>query len=620
MCGIYGYCNRKLLPDATAAGRVMERIGVRGPDEHDSYRDDAVLLMHARLSIIGLQDGLQPMKSLDGRYVLIYNGEVFHYQDLRNELIAAGVDFRTGTDTEVLMQLLIREGTSALSRINGFFAFALYDRLERTILFARDRLGIKPLFYYRTDDAFAFSSRIDALRVMPDCPSATDGAALAEYLCFQYIGAPRTIFEGVHKVMPGTWGRYHIDSGKLESGAWWSMDEITEQDTIPYAKLCEELAGTMRDAVRTRLVADVPVGVYLSGGLDSAIIAALAAEQSSSPVDCYSIGFPDRDYDESGLAADTAEFLGRKFPGKIRHHVRTVEPDDFGVFENLARDFGEPYADASMLPYNLLSRFVREQGTKVALSGDGADELFGGYERCRAMGMLRKMSFVPPALLQIAGNLMNSSAGERTQEGRTRRFLKLAALGDDPSRQYDALMSHEITELLEYIAPDLANVVPSHHFRPGRDFANSIMRNDLRHYLPGDILPKADVASMNTALEVRSPFLDCRVAGFALGLPSKYKIEGKIRKKILGDTFRDVLPPDLPSRKKRGFGVPMADWLRTSWRDRARAVIMDETLPAYPCISPRAVEIVLDDHSRGRDDHSYLIFALLMLGLHARSL
>ncbi len=616
MCGIAGYYRPDKPADEALSRRLAESMKQRGPDATGIYADKGLALAHARLSVIDLTEAAaQPFSSEDGRYTLVFNGEIFHYGEMRRELEKDGVMFRSQSDTEVLLAMLVRYGTDALPKLNGFFAFALYDKSKRTLLLGRDRLGIKPLFYcVKPGKGCAFASRLDTLRMCTGGGEDINQAALAEYLCYQYISAPKTIYEGVSALELGCYLKIQLESGECELHRWWSPEVPQRELRTDSEELRNELKNTLRDAVKTRLTADVPVGIFLSGGLDSALIASLAAAETSLKIDCFTIGFPHRNYDESEYAARTADWLNRKYGGRIRHHVRSATPDDFERLRFLAGEFGQPYADASMLPCALLAEFVREHVT-VALSGDGADELFGGYERYRAMNMLRQIGSpaVRRAARAAAGIIPDS--GERTKAGRIRRFLRLASLSASAEECYDALQSHFTTCDLRRFAPSLNPENAAHRVPELKDFRGSLMVADLKNYLPGDILPKVDVSSMAYSLEVRNPFLDYRVAELALTMPSDLKLQGKLRKKILGEVFADDLPDDLPIRKKRGFGVPVSDWINSVWREQTREIILGITVPSFDVFEKKEVVRMLEEHHAGRADYSYPIFSLLMLGL-----
>ena len=617
MCGIAGCFNPRTPPDAALLQTLCGTMRQRGPDAHDIHLDDALGLAHTRLSVIDLDGGAQPMHSGDGRYTLVFNGEIFNFRELRAELEQAGGVFRTKSDTEVLLKLLIREGENCLSRLNGFFAFAFYDATKKTLLLARDYHGVKPLYYFHLPTGeFAFASRFATLALCPGCPTSISLPALADYLAFQYIPAPATIREGVKKLCPGTAVEFQLETGSVREIEWGAQIEI-KPETISYEDACERVRNLLSGAVERRLIADVPLGVFLSGGLDSAVITALAARHSTAPLECFSIGFDDPRYDESADCKATAAHLAKLAPHGLHHHIKTVQPEDFGLLPKLVAEFGEPYADASMLPTYFLAAFAREHVT-VALSGDGADELFGGYERYRAMHMIQNLRTFTPGFLWSAAAACLPDSGERTKAGRLKRFLRLGAVSGTGAR-YDALMSHFAADAIGTIAPDLRPYLNAKRTLPeAASLMASLMEDDLRRYLPGDVLTKVDVCSMAASLEVRNPFLDPEVSKFARALPVSFKIQGDRRKRILGDAFTKELPSGLAARRKRGFGVPVAAWFRTVWRDRLREALLDDLPKQWDMFDRAAVERLIEEHQTGGKDHSYLLFSLLMLSFQRK--
>ena len=618
MCGIAGCFNPKTPPDDALLKRLCATMRQRGPDAQGTYLDGPLGLAHTRLSVIDLNGGCQPMRNENGRYTLVFNGETFNFRELRAELEHDCETFRTSSDTEVLLKLLIREGADCIPRLNGFFAFAFYDAAEKTVLLARDRHGVKPLFYFHLPDgSFGFASRFATLTLCPGCPDEISPRALADYLAFQYIPAPDTIRSGVKKLMPGVALEFRLETGAVREIDWSAQIEL-KSENISYEDARERLRDLLSEAVKRRLIADVPLGVFLSGGLDSAVVTALAAQHSDGPLECFSIGFDDPRYDESADCKAAAAHLAKLAPHGLHHHIKTVQPQNFDLLPKLAAEFGEPYADASMLPSFFLAEFAREHVT-VALSGDGADELFGGYERYRAMDMLRKLrSFTPGALWTAAAACLPDS-GERSKAGRLKRFLKLGAVSGDAAR-YDALMSHFASKSIAGIAPDLHSYLNSARDLPDADcLMASLMEDDLHRYLPGDVLTKVDVCSMAASLEVRNPFLDPEVSAFARSLPVSFKIRGDRRKLILGDAFAAELPPGWAERKKRGFGVPLAAWFRSDWRDRLRTALLDELPRRWEMFDRAAVERLIEEHQNGGKDRSYLLFSLLMLSFQGKN-
>ena len=613
MCGIAGYVRTDGKPALSEELRAMaDAMRKRGPDGEGVFTDGSLGLAHRRLSIIDLEGGAQPMTTADGALTIVFNGEIFNYREIRAELEKANLfTFRTKSDTEVILALYRAEGERFVRRLNGFFAFALYDREKRKLLLARDRFGVKPLFYFQDETRFAFASTLNALKTLPGFDrNALSHESVAEILSFQYIPGDRTVFENVFRLPPGAFMTIDLSSNSVEISPFVSHED-RKTAWLSYDDARQHLRELVTDAVERRLNADVPLGVFLSGGLDSAIVCGVAAKLMKEPLECFSIGFPDPAYDESDFARQSADFIRTFAASPVRHHTKTADPCDFHLLEEMAGEFGEPYADASLLPEALLCRFTRETVTTV-VSGDGADELFGGYDRYRAMDLFQRVP-LPRSLCRMLADLL-PSGGERTIRGRMKRFLTAASL--PPGERYRFIMTHGAAPLLKKSAtPLLQQGAGQPHvwdeFAPGPGM--SPWKTDVRTYLPGDVLCKVDVCSMSASLEVRSPFLDFRVADFAASLPFGWKIHNGRRKRILADAFADLIPPDLGKRKKRGFGVPVAAWFRGEWNKPLREHLFSGLL--NDLIRKEATEELLRAHETGEQDHSYWLFSLLMLEL-----
>ena len=613
MCGIAGYFQFDGQPAREEILRAMAGTMIkRGPDGEGVFTDGPLGLAHRRLSIIDLEGGAQPMTTADGSLTVVFNGEIFNYREIRAELEKKNqFVFRTKSDTEVIPALYRAEGESFVQRLNGFFAFALYDWEKRKLLLARDRLGIKPLFYCRDKTRFAFASTLNALKTLPGFDrNDLSPEAIAEFLSFQYIPGDSTVYRNVFRLTPGTLMTIQLNDGSVRTASFVPPGD-GRKTSLSYEDARQHLRELVTDAVERRLNADVPLGVFLSGGLDSAIVCGTAATLMKEPLECFSIGFADPAYDESGLARQSADFIGSRAKVPVRLHTREADPCDFRLLADMAKEFGEPYADASLLPESILCRFTREAVTTV-VSGDGADELFGGYDRYRAMNFFGKAPLPRPLCRAFASLL--PSGGERTIRGRLKRFLTAASL--PPGERYRFIMTHGAAPLLKKSAsPLLAQGLDLPHawdeVAPGS--GRSPWETDIRTYLPGDVLCKVDVCSMAASLEVRSPFLDFRVAEFAASLPFSWKIRGSRRKRILADAFADLIPPDLIRRKKRGFGVPVASWFRGEWNKPLREHLFSGVLESW--IRPEVTQELLTAHERGEQDHSYWLFSLLMLEL-----
>ncbi len=614
MCGIAGFVHLDPAPAEEKTLRPMlARLVRRGPDGEGMHLDGSVALGHRRLSIIDLAGGAQPLSNEDGSIWVTFNGEIFNFMAIREELSAQGHLFKTRSDTEVIVHLYEQYGRDFVRRLDGFFAFALYDAKQRKMILARDRLGVKPLFWFRTKDAFVFASTIPALRAHPGFPHELNAQAVWDFLSLQYV--PRgTVYSGVEKLPPGFMAE--LSDGELTLSRYWKADYSKTLD-ISYRDACAELRRLVRKAVADRLISDVPLGIFLSGGMDSTIIAGVAAEAVDGPLKCYSIGFREKDYDERAYAEENAARVRTFARHGFEHHIRVVEPCDAGLLEMLVSEFGEPYADASMIPTCLLSRFAREEVT-VALSGDGADEVFCGYERYIAMRWLGRFDFLSPGVRRALFGRMEASipsrGNERGRAARVKRLLKGASLSG--AARYLGIVSHTDEALkrrftgafFDGAAPTLGGFNPDGLF----ETCSSSSEFDLHTYLPNDILPKVDTASMAVSLEVRSPFLDYKTVEFAASLPYEFKEKGGHRKRILADTFAKYLPPGLAARKKRGFGVPLAAWFRKEWKDLLYERLLEGEGVRRGMFDPAGMETLLGEHQCGLD-HSYALFSALVL-------
>ena len=623
MCGIAGIFHPGGAPVDRDALAAMAAVMVhRGPDGDGVWTDGAVGFSHRRLAVIDLDTGAQPMTTPDGRLTVVFNGEIYNFRRLRAQLEGRGAVFRTRSDTEVLLHLYAAEGVAMFERLEGMFALGLWDAARQELILARDRLGKKPLFYAQHAGVFAFASELQALRRVPGLRFEVRPEAVREFLCYQYVPCPGTIWRDVYKLPPGCLLRLGRGAAAPpEPKRWWRLD-FTEGHSFSLKDAAADLRGRLEQAVADRLVADVPLGAFLSGGVDSTCVAGLMARQSDRPVETFTIGFGEREYDERVPARLAAATHG------CHHHERVVEPPGVNELAVLAGHAGEPYGDASILPTFLLSRFTRERVT-VALSGDGADELFGGYERYQALQLLALLDRVPGSARapQVAALLhrLSPAAGERTLRGRLLRFLKL--LHVPHGRRYFELLCRIPAPLrLELPGPRVEtarNQDPADYLDAcfaAASCADPLARPsevDLHSYLLNDILTKVDTASMAASLEVRSPFLDRRVVEFAAALPWTYKQTLFLRKRILLTACADLIPPAIRRRRKKGFGVPLARWLRQGWHQTAREIILDPRTRRAGFFAPATCERVLAEHAAGRADHSYALWAVLMFDLWA---
>lgn len=624
MCSISGIIQPVSMASAVPVAEAMNQAQFhRGPDGGGIWHDETAVLAHRRLAIIDLAGGAQPMTNEDGTLHLVFNGEIYNHIQLRERLIRAGHQFRTFCDTEVLLHLYEEKGDNFVQELDGMFAFALWDALRRKLLLGRDRAGQKPLHYFLKNGTLVFASELAALRCHPEFPAELSAAAMADFLSLQYIPSPHTIYREVRKLPPATLMRFFPDSGRVELDKYWHLD-FSQKCNMTFAEAKERLRELVAEAVRKRLMSDVPLGVFLSGGVDSAIVAAVTAKLCApEPLRLFTIGFEDGLYDERGNAQETFDWLRSHGRENVEHFVKTFPTNDFGEIRRLLEHFGEPFADASMLATALLSRFTREKVT-VALSGDGADELFAGYDRYLAI-RLRKLSFLPERwqrwFFQKLANLLPDS-GERTLVGRLRRLCRMLAA--NRSNAYFSILDRCPLQLKHSLAgerlremQDSARVFDLPF--TAKDQVEQCLEADFQLYLENDILPKVDRTSMAASLEVRNPFLDRELVEFAATLPLSFKLHGTQKKYILREAFVDCLPPAVSAGRKRGFGLPIGHLLRNEWRTPACEALFSSKLYEDGWISRPVAEQLWKNHQDGVNDNSYILFDIIILNIFLES-
>lgn len=582
MCGITG-----ILAFNSSGKQYLKKVSdatfaliKRGPDGEGIYFDKNVALGHRRLSIIDTSNAAaQPFTETDGRYTIVFNGEIFNYKLLRAQLESKGIKFKSKSDTEVLLQLYISDKEKCLEQLDGEFAFAVYDAVSEDLFLARDRFGIKPLYYYKDDEKFIFASELKAL-IAFDIPKTIDKTALQLYFHLNYIPSPYSIFENVKKLESGSFIKLE-ENGKLEENKYYSIPYISELKNIPtYEAAQKEFKNLLESSVQKRMIADVPLGTFLSGGIDSSIITAIAA-QHTKHLNSFSIGFKDEPlFDET----EFAKLLSKKY--KTNHTVFQLSNEDlFGNLKEMLDYIDEPFADSSALAVNILSMHTKKHVT-VALSGDGADELFAGYNKHAAELKVRqgglKASLVRSShgLLKQLPKSRNSKAGnkirqfEKFAEGmklspqeRYWQWAKWAGYTCEQlfSKKYS--MDIDSTEFEKRKSSLLKNI--------SNDY-NSVLLTDMQLVLENDMLVKVDRMSMSQSLEVRVPLLDHKIVDFAFSLPANYKIDNKNRKKIVKDTFKDLLPAELLNRKKQGFEVPLLKWFKTDLKSMITNELLED--------------------------------------------
>jgi asparagine synthase (glutamine-hydrolysing) len=616
MCGICGIAaGRGSAPDPELLAAMSATLVHRGPDDDGQLVVPPVGLAARRLSIIDLAGGHQPIANEDGRVVVVQNGEIYNHEALRRELAAAGHRFRTRCDTEAIVHLFEELGDGFAERLRGMFAVALWDGRANRLVLARDRFGIKPLFYWESPDGgLAFASELKALMALPSFPTALDMRALESLLAFNSIPRPLTIFEGVRKLEPGHLLSWSPDAGaRVRPYARPAPVPAPRLRREPAARLAGELRERLRDSVRAHLVADVPVGVLLSGGVDSATLAALAAQESGERVRTFSIGFRERSFDE----LERARLVARRYD--TDHHELVVEPDVAELLTRLAEVFDEPLADSSAVPTYLVSELASGH-VKVALSGEGGDELFGGYYTYVA-DSIAPWTGRPAAALRPLIERLPSSSARVSFDYKAKRFARGGALPPlERHHSWKEIFSADLrAELLA--APAAAGFDPLDVYREryattaGAEPLARLQDVDRDIYLVDDLLVKTDRASMAHSLEVRVPFLDTAVTDLALAVPSSQHLRGLQRKRLLRRAVAPLLPRRILHGRKRGFSIPAAAWLRGELQPFARDVLAPETVRRQGLFRPEVVERLLSEHTSGRVDHSRQIWCLMTLGL-----
>ncbi|MEP6573600.1 MAG: asparagine synthase (glutamine-hydrolyzing), partial [Gemmatimonadota bacterium] len=638
MCGITGFWDqRHATPDADdVLRRMMDAIMHRGPDDSGAWSDPeaGVFLGHRRLSILDLSPmGHQPMTSASGRYVIIFNGEIYNFVEVREEEIARGTVFRGHSDTEVMLAAIERRGLiEAVRAFHGMFAFALWDRQERTLSLVRDRLGEKPLYYGWMGSTLLFGSELKALRAHPGWQGTVDRGALALFLRLSYVPGPHSIYEGVAKVRPGTILTFRSDRPRevADEQAYWSARDIAERGshrTVGAARDQELLDGfdaVLRRTVRDEMIADVPLGAFLSGGIDSSLIVALMQAESRRPVQTFTIGFHEARFDEAPQARAVADHLGTS------HTELYITPQDsLAVIPRLPSLFDEPFADPSQVPTFLVAQLARTKVT-VSLSGDGGDELFGGYDRYLLSDRLwRRLQSIPSMTRaplarglrsvsargwdRMLGLVGSGGAGDRFSGERVHKFAGLLEVGSREALYLRMLSHWPDPGRIACGARESRTILSDAAEWPKiDDFVSQMMYLDLVTYLPDDILVKVDRASMGVSLESRAPFLDHRVVEFAWNLPREAKIRAGRGKWLLRTLLDRYVPRALVDRPKMGFGVPIASWLRGPLRGWAAELLAPARLAREGLLDPGAITRRWDEHQSGERNWEFPLWDVLM--------
>ena len=613
MCGICGLVSLDgaTAPDPAALAAMNETLVHRGPDSDGSVIDGPCGLAMRRLSIIDLAGGDQPIANEDGRIQVIQNGEIYNYRHLRGELEGRGHTFSTHSDTEVLVHLYEERGPAFVEALRGMFAIAIWDSRENRLLLARDRFGIKPLYYRVADGMVSFASELKALLRQPGFSREIDPQALESFLSFNTIPSPLTIFKEGRKLPAGhilVAERGEVTISRFARPAPAPAGEVRREGDDA---LAAELRDRLRDSVRAHLVSDVPVGVLLSGGIDSAALTAMAAGESGYRVSTFSIGFEESSFDE----LDNARLVAKRYG--TDHHELVLRPDAVDLLPRLVETFDEPFGDSSALPTYLVSQLAADT-VKVVLSGEGGDELFGGYYTYVADRLAPRVGRAAPFLRPLV-ELLPSSSEKVSFDYKAKRFVRGAHL--PPVERHHAwkeIFSPEDQEelLTEPRVSDPLDVYRARYAETeGAPALARLQDLDLGIYLVDDLLVKTDRASMAHSLEARVPFLDTQVAELALALDTRQKVRGFSKKRLLRRAVEPLLPREVVRGRKQGFSIPVAAWLRGDLEPFARDVLSPETVERQGCLSPEAVTQVLDEHVSGREDLSRQIWGLLSFTL-----
>lgn len=622
MCGIVGKLNFNGQPVPSEQIKAMaDTIVYRGPDDEGLYTGDGIGLGQRRLSIIDLRrESTAPLSNEDGRIWIVFNGEIYNFHSLRAELIELGHTFRTASDTEVIVHLYEQYGIECLHRLRGMFAFAIWDSTQRVLFAARDRLGKKPLYYTHSASHFIFGSEIKAIMTDPSVTASPDFYALDQYLSYQYVPSPLTAFNGISKVPAGHY-LLCTAQGHLTIASYWHPAR-TPKTTLSQEAAREQLMTILKESIRLRMIADVPIGAFLSGGIDSGAVVALMAMQSDKPVRTFSIGFNEGRYNELPFARILAKHYGTE------HHEFMVSPSAIEILPRLIRHYNEPFADASAIPTYYLAQLTRQHVT-VALSGDGGDESFAGYQHYAMMHRLALFDWLPQPLRAAGAGVLRFPL---RCFPKSRQVLKLdkalGMLGASLSQRYhhymgvlkdqekDRLYTAKFRSLTQDSRSE-KNVweIP---WASTADQLNWMMAHDQTHYLPDCLMVKTDIASMANSLEVRCPLLDHELVEFAWSLPSHWKMNAEGQKVIFKDAVKHLLPREILQKPKTGFAVPLAQWFRTELSGLLKDTLLSEQGAARGLFDPAFLRQMVDDQLSGRRDWANRLWALLCLELWFR--
>lgn len=613
ICGIVSYKNNSVDKDLLTS--MSDRMKLRGPDSGGVYIDGHIGIAHRRLSIIDLSTGDQPMTLNEGNIVIVYNGEVYNFRELRTELEKAGRVFTTTSDTEVVANCYAEYGIKGcLERLEGMFAFAIYDKAKKTVYVARDRFGEKPLYYYEDNQNFYFASELKAF-----APSLAnfkiDRTGLNLFLTLSYIPAPYTIYENVYKLQQGSYIEITQDKHYNCHQYYDPQKDIHPESSNNYNDSIDKLRELVKESVKSRMVSDVPMGAFLSGGIDSSIICCLMASISAKPINTFSIGFDERDYDESDRADIVAKHIRSKHKKFILHYGDVLD-----ILDDIISYYDEPFGDSSAIPSYYVAKLARED-VKVVLTGDCADELFGGYEKYLADYYSAKYKRVPKILRRLFEDFIHYVPENEYTSNGLRKIHKIIRYSKDSGFDlyYDMLClgfnDDERKCLLSTAFYD--DIKPLYRktyntLVEGTSYLQKEQIIDVYKVLEGCMFPKVDRACMHNSLENRAPFIDTKIVDFALNLPDFYKIDGNNKKKILKDAFKDILPEETLKFSKRGFGVPVDHWFRTELKEKLKNLLSEERIKDQGIFDYSYVNNLVEEHISGRKNNKGMLWNLFV--------
>ena len=621
MCGICGvvYCDREQQVEPGLLKKMCDTITHRGPDDEGYFAHQHVGLGMRRLSIIDLATGKQPISNEDGKIWIVFNGEIYNHKSLRKELERHGHQFKTQTDTEAIVHAYEEFGENCVQKLNGMFAFAIWDQHKNQLFLARDRVGIKPLYYYFDKKRLIFGSELKSILQADDIPRRIDLQALDNFLTLEYIPAPLSIFQDIRKLAPGHTLTFRNNDIWIRN--YWDV-ELKTNGAEP-GELKTNLRDLLQDAVKIRLMSDVPLGAFLSGGIDSSTIVALMAQVMDQPVKTFSIGFEDSTYNE----LEYARLIAKTF--KTDHHEFIIKPDAVELSDTLLKFLDEPFGDFSIFPTYLVSKMAREYVT-VVLSGDGGDELFAGYDTYIADKIAKKYySRLPLGLrngvLTKILDMIPPSSKKKGLINRAKRFVEGMKLPEDLHHTRWMIFLQEAEKELLYSRDMKSGILEGDSYKfirnyfsnvayNGSDEINKQMYVDIKTYLVDDILVKVDRMSMATSLEARVPFLDYRFVEFAATIPGKYKLQGKKTKVILKQAMEDLLPHEILYRGKEGFSIPIKNWLKKELKPLMMDTLAPDKIKREGFFNSQYIEKLVDEHLKGAENHSHRLWALIIFG------